>query len=194
MLRLALSLGLALGLTAPALADCASDIKDIVARSISSGPFSVDTTVDSSAVDTVMHAEMVPPDAFHTIATIDGKTFETIAVDGRSYVNNSGSWSELPPASNIDAADVFSNEALRSIATMRDTQCLGSETIDGQTYLVFGFGFRSDMVTSTTRLLVDPTSRLPARTETSMSMSGIAADSVSIYTYDPTITVTAPEF
>ena len=85
----------ALAFTVPAQADCLSDIKDILNRSMASGPYAM--SVDSPEMK--MTSNVVPPGGFHSTIETGGLKQEMIVLDGKAWSNMAGQgWTAMPEA------------------------------------------------------------------------------------------------
>lgn len=194
-MRLSLILALTVTplLSAPALADCTSDIKDVLVRANASGPYRMETVVAGSAGDMTMTAEVIPPTAMHSTTVTDGQTIEMVFADGKGWMNLAGTWSELPPDAATEMTKSFDPEFIESLGTIQEAKCLGTVTIEGKDYLGYEYTFAMEGMSSVSKMYVDPATTLPARMEAVSEISGGKTDTVVTYTYDPSVTVTAPQ-
>lgn len=193
-MRLSLILALAASplLGAPAFADCADDIRDIMARSIASGPYHMETRVTSPAGEVSMTGEIVPPTGMHVKSVMAGQTTEMTLVDGKGWMQMAGAWTELPPEMAGTMTDAFSPKSLKVLAGMTDAQCLGEQSIEGGKALQFSYAYAVAGVSTVTTLYADPATRLPVRLESRADVSGMKTETVATYRYDPSITLSAP--
>lgn len=173
---------------APAHADCLGDIKDILARSMTSGPYVMEMT----AGDMTMTAEVVPPSAMHSTATLPQMTQEMTVVDGKAWMKAEGTWTALPDAVAEQVAAGLKGAAgmLEQIAA---PECLGTQNLDGKDYLAFKYNFAATGVETTSTLYVDPASNLPAVVVGTSTAAGKTTGTRATYRYDPAVTVTAPQ-
>jgi len=193
-MRLSLLLALAASplLAAPAFADCADDIRDIMARSIASGPYHMETKVTSPAGEVSMTGEIVPPTGMHVKSVMAGQTTEMTFIDGKGWMQMAGTWTELPPEMAGSMTDVFSPKSLEVLAGMTDPQCLGEQNIEGGKALQFSYAYAVAGVSTVTTLYADPATRLPVRLESKADVSGMKTETIATYRYDPAISLSAP--
>lgn len=178
--------------TAPALADCAADIRDIMGRSITSGPYHIETTVVSAEGEMKMQGEVVPPAAMHMKSEVAGQHTEVIVIDGEGWMQMNGTWSALPAQIAGTMSQAFSPESVAALAGITEARCLGEQPFESGTVLAFSYAFSSADVTTANTLHADPVTRLPVRLESTADMAGTTAHTVATYRYDPAITLTPP--
>jgi hypothetical protein len=179
-------------LSAPALADCADDIRDIMARSLDSGPYHIETTVTSPAGDVAMTGEIVPPTGMHVKTVTGGMTTEMTFIDGKGWMQMAGTWTELPPEVAGTMTDAFSPKSLEVLAGMTDAQCLGEQSFDGGSGLQFSYAYAVAGIDTQTTLYADPATKLPVRLESRAEISGMKTETVANYRYDAAIKLTPP--
>ncbi len=177
----------ALSFAAPAQADCLSDIKDILTRSMTSGPYAMEMT----AGDMTMSAEVAPPNAMHSTAALPTMSQEMIVVDGKAWMNAGGNWTALPDSV---AAQVTAglNGAAGMLEQIASPECLGTQNFEGKDYLAFKYTFAATGVDSTSTIYVDPATNLPAITVGTSNAAGKVTDTRASYRYDPAIKITPP--
>lgn len=193
-MRLSLLVALAASplLSAPAFADCADDIRDIMARSIASGPYHMETKVTSPAGDVSMTGEIVPPTGMHVKTVTAGQTTEMTFIDGKGWMQMAGNWTELPPEMAGTMTEAFSPKSLEVLAGITDAQCMGEKAIEGGNALAFSYAYAVSGIDTVTTLYADPATRLPVRLESKADVAGMKTETVATYRYDASITLTAP--
>ena len=129
---LALAMGLAT--TAPALADCSTEVALAVNSEGKQKFIRKETDRFPEAAPAKMVVEYVTPDRMRQSLTplTEGKPVESIVVGEKAWTNNGEGWRESPPAE----ADQLIQFMIRSIAQVYQEvgrfECTGLETIDGR--------------------------------------------------------------
>ena len=129
---LALAMGLAT--TAPALADCSTEVALAVNSQGKQKFIRKETDMITEAGPAQMVVEYVTPDRMRQSLTplTEGKPVESIVVGEKAWTNNGEGWRESPPAE----ADQLIQFMIRSIAQVYQEvgrfECTGLETIDGR--------------------------------------------------------------
>jgi len=178
----------ALAFTVPAQADCLSDIKDILNRSMASGPYAM--SIDSPGMK--MTSNVVPPGGFHSTIETGGVKQEMIVLDGKAWSNMAGQgWTAMPEAVAAQIA-----ATVLDVAAMNDQikapECLGTQNVDGRDLLAFKYDMSMMGVDSTNQLYADPATGLPAVVETKATVGGQTSETKAVYRYDPSITISPP--
>jgi hypothetical protein len=178
-------------LAAPALADCARDIRDALIHANQSGPYrsTITVTGDNPVQGTV---EMVPPTGLHSNSVMGGQTMEMIFTDGKGWMNVGDGWTELPSETARQAVLAFDPETIETMGSIGDAQCLGLTTVEGKDLITFKYNFEISGTTSISTLYLDPATKLPARMEAKAEVAGGTSDMVSTIEYDPSITISPP--
>jgi hypothetical protein len=194
-MRLSLILALAASslLGAPAFADCAADIRDILARSNNAGPYRLEVTANLPMGSTHMITELVPPEAMRISARMAGETNELIIIDGNGWMLTEAGWVELPSEHAQAMAQTYLAADRHFLAHMTEAHCLGEAELEGRRVLKFTYAYRPAGATTLGTLYADPETLLPIRIEVSGDTGGTTTEIVSDYSYDPSITVAAPE-
>lgn len=193
-MRIALTLlAAALAVTAtPALADpCVDEIKATMGKAMTSGPMRMESTITGSTQMT-MKGEIVPPANMHAVVDTAGQVIEMTILDGKAWMNMAGMWTELPAAAAEQMAAGFNMANTDMLDTMTEPQCLGTTNVDGRDLKSYAWNLDVDGTATVNRVFVDPASNAPVRMETDVAASGAATNVVINYTYDPSITITAP--
>lgn len=177
-----------LALAVPAQADCLSDIKDILNRSMASGPYAM--SVDSPEMK--MTSSVVPPGGFHSTIETAGLKQEMIVLDGKAWSNMAGQgWTAMPEAVAAQITSTVLNVAAMN-EQIKAPECLGTQNVDGRDLQTFKYEISMMGVDSTNQLFVDPATGLPAIVETKATVGGQTTETKAVYRYDPTITISPP--
>jgi hypothetical protein len=194
MLRFFLGFLILASVQTQAKADCTEELKGILKRVLNSGPFHVDGKISARSRDSILFADMVPPDAMHTRITTDGKTVEMMKIGSKFWTNDGKSWRQMPEAYAAVAGKIATN--LEDIAPdyVQGAQCLGEKTVDGQTYLAYSFklDIQGGLFSAQGMLYVDPKTNLLARQIIDGDIFGIKNHTEKQFTFDPSIKVEPP--
>ncbi|WP_020175888.1 hypothetical protein [Methyloferula stellata] len=194
MLRLFLSFLILAGLQAQAKADCSEELKGILKRVLNSGPFHVDGKMSAKSHDSVLSADMNPPDAMHTRITTGNKTVEMMKIGPKFWTNDGKAWHQMPEAYGAMAGKMTTS--LEDIAPdyVQGAQCLGEKTVDGQTYLAYSFklDMQGGLFSAQGMLYVDPKTNLLARQIIDGEIFGIKNHTEKQFTFDPSIKIEPP--
>lgn len=177
-----------LAFAVPAQADCLGDIKDILNRSMASGPYAM--SVDSPEMK--MTSNVVPPGGFHSTIETGGMKQEMIVLDGKAWSNMAGQgWTAMPEAVAAQITTTVLNVAAMN-EQIKAPECLGTQNVDGRDLLAFKYDMSMMGVDSTNQLFVDPATGLPAIVETKATVGGQTSETKAVYRYDPSITISPP--
>jgi hypothetical protein len=194
MLRSFLSLVILAAVQTQAKADCTEELKGILKRMMTSGPFHVEGKMSVKARDSLLSADMNPPEAMHTRITTDGKTVEMLKIGSKFWTNDGKAWHQMPEAYGAIASKMASN--LEDIAPdyAQGAQCLGEKSIDGQTYLAYTFklDMQGGLFSAQGLLYVDPKTHLLARQVIDGDIFGIKNHTEKQFTFDPSIKIEPP--
>jgi hypothetical protein len=178
-----------------AQADCDQDLKDILKRTMNSGPFHVDGKITAKASDSTLSADMIPPNAMRTRISTNGKAIETVKIGPKFWMGDGKSWHAMPEAFGTLAGKFTAN--LDDVAPdyVKGAQCLGPKTLDGVDYLAYAFKMNlpGGAFTGDGMLYVDPKSNLLARQIIDGTGGGIKSHTDKKFTYDPAIKIEPPK-
>ncbi len=175
-------------LAGTAQADCLGDIKDIVTRSMNSGPYEM--TVDTA--DMKMTSNFVPPGNFHSVMQMEGMSQEMIITDGKAWSNMGGQgWMAMPDAVAAQVSETVLNvDAM--LGGIKSPECLGNQNVDGRDLAAYKYDMSMMGVDSKNTLYVDPATGLPAILETTSTIGGQTTETKASYRFDPSITISPP--
>lgn len=178
-----------------AKADCNDELKDILKKALNSGPFHVDGKMSIKSRDSILSADMIPPDAMRTSITTDGKTIEMIKIGSKFWTHDGKSWRQMPEAFGAIAAKMTAN--LENVAPdfVQGAECLGEKTVDGTSYLAYGFklDMQGGLFTARGMLYVDPKTNLLTRQVIDGDIFGIKNHTEKQFTFDPSIKIVPPK-
>ena len=189
------ALALLLG-TMPTLADCRSDIFAVMDKSISSGPYRIDTVSEVMGTKVTTVHEVVPPGDMRKWSMMQRTTFETIVVGKRTWSKVAGKWIEMSD-DELNAPDEFMpTNGGHELVEMTDPLCHGESVQHDSPVLTFSYrlvyDYGRDEEVSLKELTVDASTGLPLILMSINSLTGAESRSFSRYTYDANIVVTPP--
>lgn len=177
---------------APAFADpCVDEIKAAMGKAMTSGPMRMESTI-TGATQMTMKGEIVPPANMHAIVDTAGQVIEMTILDGKAWMNMAGVWTELPAETAAQMAAGFNMANTDMLDAMTDAQCLGTTNVDGKDLKSYSWALDVEGSATVNRVQVDPAHGAPVRIETDVTAAGAVTNVVVDYTYDPTITISAP--
>lgn len=176
----------------PAFADaCVDEIKAAMGKAMTSGPMKMESTITGATAMT-MNGEIVPPANMHAIVDTNGQVIEMTVLDGKAWMNMAGAWTELPAAAAEQMTAGFNMANTDAMDAMTEPQCLGTTNVEGKDVLSYAWKLDVDGNSTVNRAHVDPANGAPIRMETDVTTQGVTTNVVVKYTYDPTVTITAP--
>ncbi|RYE78710.1 MAG: hypothetical protein EOP19_21135 [Hyphomicrobiales bacterium] len=176
----------------PVLADpCVDEIKAAMGKAMTSGPMRMESTI-SGATQMTMTGEIVPPANMHATVDTAGQVIEMVILDGKAWMNMAGAWMELPAAAAEQMTAGFNMANTDALDAMTEPQCLGTTNVDGRDLKSYAWKLDVDGNATVNRAHVDPANGAPVRMETDVTTQGTVTNVVVNYTYDPTVTITAP--
>lgn len=176
----------------PVLADpCVDEIKAAMGKAMTSGPMRMESTI-SGATPMSMKGEIVPPANMHAVVDTAGQVIEMTILDGKAWMNMAGAWMELPAAAAEQMTAGFNMANTDALDSMTDAKCNGTTSVNGKDVLSYSWNLAVNGSSTVTRAFVDPASGAPTRMETDVTAQGTVTNVVVDYTYDPTVTITAP--
>jgi hypothetical protein len=194
MLRFFLSFLILAAVQTEVKADCTDELKGILKRLLNSGPFHVDGKISAKSHDSILSADMIPPEAMHTRITTDGKTVEMMKIGSKFWTHDGKAWRQMPEAYGAIASKMASG--LEDVAPdyVQGAQCLGEKSIDGQTYLAYSFklDMQGGLFSAQGMLYVDPKTNLLARQVIDGDIFGIKNHTEKQFTFDPSIKIEPP--
>lgn len=175
-------------LAGTAQADCLGDLKDIVTRSMNSGPYEM--TVDTAEMK--MTSNFVPPGNFHSIVETEGVSQEMIISNGKAWNNMGGQgWVALPDSVAAQVSDsVLNIDTI--VGGIQSPECLGNQNVDGRDLATYKYQMSMMGVDSQTTLYVDSATGLPAKMESTSTIGGQTTETKAVYRFDPSITISPP--
>jgi hypothetical protein len=179
---------------AAAKADCNDELKGILKRLMTSGPFHVDGTLSANAHDSLLSADMRPPRAMHTRMTADGKTIETIKIGPKVWTNDGTAWRQRPQANGALTSKMAPNLVEVAPDYMQGAECLGEQSVDGTFYRAYRFklDMQGGLIAAEGMLYVDPKTNLLARQVIEGDLFGIKNHIEKRFTFDPSIKIKPP--
>ena len=151
-----------------------------------------DQVTITGATQMTMKGEIVPPANMHAIVDTAGQVIEMTILDGKAWMNMAGTWTELPAAAAEQMAAGFNMANTDALDAMTEAQGLGTTNVDGKDVLSYAWKLDVEGSSTVNRAFVDPANGAPTRMETDVTAQGAVTNVVVNYTYDPSVTITAP--
>lgn len=138
-MKIAIAIAMTIAATAPALADCKSEVDDAFAKLRAAKSFRQELKISDELRGTLsMKVEYILPDRMHQSVSMGDAalTMETIVAEGKVYSNNGQGWAEVP--------EKFANAILAQMKAVAEPPksdisyaCLGDKELDGKAYLAY---------------------------------------------------------
>ncbi|HEY9012671.1 MAG TPA: hypothetical protein VIN06_16815 [Devosia sp.] len=177
----------------PAFADaCVDEIKAAMGKAMTSGPMKMESTIVGGGTNMTMNGEIVPPANMHANVVTNGQAIEMTVLDGKAWMNMAGAWMELPADAAAQMTAGFNMANTDAMDAMTEPQCLGTTNVDGKDVLSYAWKLDVEGNATANRAYVDPAIGAPVHMETDVTTQGVTTNVVVKYTYDPSVTITAP--
>jgi hypothetical protein len=175
-----------------AQADCAGDFAAIMKHGKQAGPFRVEEESSVGKQHLTTMTEQVPPHAVRVrVTTPDGEQ-EVIIIDTQAWGKVKGLWLPLDEKTSRQMQDGLAGAGLFYSDGATNIQCLGEKAVDGVSYLAFKYDALISNFTVPMTVYVDPSTRLPVKTEGTMDSGGDTAHFSATYKPDPSVTISPP--
>jgi hypothetical protein len=191
-LRSLILLAALLGVAAPAMADPKADILAAHEAMIAKGKFRQANESISGDQVTKSTSEVQWPNRFH-VTTPD---MEMVLVPGETYMKQGGQWSKLPMDMGAMVKQLTPDAMRQGYENMTHIKQLPDGEVEGDPVSVYEYDTTATIMgikaESHVVLSVDKATGLVARQVTDGKAMGVSSKTVSTYTYDDTISITAP--
>lgn len=142
---------------------------------------SVSTEVDFNA-----------PDRYWIRNSISNLKNEVIAIGNDSYTRtNEGKWTKMPAGQSLPVADMREKMTGAAVASMKDFEAAGEETVNGKETFVYKFK-NSYGGESASKMWISADTGLPLKVETEGNYSGNNIQMIITYEYDKEVKIEAP--
>lgn len=152
------------------------------------------SVVQTKTVQAMAETEVkyIAPNKFHIINKMPNMKSEMIAIGNDSYNRiNDGKWTKVPPDKSFNVEEMRGKMTEGAIASMKDFEFVGKETLDGKD--TFVYKFNSDYNgQSSSKIWISADSGLPLKVDTDGSYNGTKLQMSIIYDYDKEIKIEAP--
>lgn len=179
-------------LAAPAHADPKDDILAAHGAMLAKGKFRTETKSISGGETTVSTNEVQWPDRFH----MKSRDMEMIILPEGTWMNQGGQWMKMPMNMAGMVKQLTPDAMKQSYDNMANVQQLADAEVDGEAVHVYEYdtnatimGIKAD---SHVKLYVGKSSGLILRQDVDGQAMGVGSQTISTYTYDPGIAITAP--
>jgi hypothetical protein len=173
----------------------AAVIAALVAQ-LEGGPYRVSSITASPDGSFESSGEVVPPNRYHSIATIDGETTEMVIIDRDIWRKLEDGWVKTQFAEGAAGlASVTTPEAVA--ASVSAASLVGPDTLDGAPVLVFTYtstiGEGAAAASSRNTLWASAETGLPLKIEGSTDLGGQTYTTTQSFVYDDSVTVEPPQ-
>ena len=173
----------------------AAVIAALVAQ-LEGGPYRASSITQSPDGSFETSGEVVPPNRYHSIATIDGETTEMIIIDRDIWHKLEDGWVKTQFAAGAAGlAAVTTPEAIA--ASVSAASLVGPDSLDGAPVLVFTYtstiGEGEAAASSRNTLWASAETGLPLKIEGSTDLAGQTYTTTQSFVYDDSVTVEPPQ-
>lgn len=182
------------GLSAtPAFADeCIDEIKAVMTAAMNSGPMHMESTITAPGAEMKMSGDIVPPKSMHMNVDTNGEVIEMVILEDKAWMNQGGVWTEMPPEVAAQMTASFDMSDTSALDAMTSPVCGTTETVEGVEYDAYTWALDVEGSGTVNKVLADTETGAPVRMETEMTATGGNTKVLVDYTYDESITITAP--
>jgi hypothetical protein len=190
-------LALAAG-TTDVRADCAAEVRTALERMRDASPSRMDMTAKTgpTTVRTIYDNNLPRALRVRMEFSADDSVIETVIIGERVWRGDGKTFLEADAATARTIAETARAQVKRATPAVETAQCAGRETLEGRSYDVFvyerTFPVMSATGTATSRLFIDPVTRMPARQIVTTRAAGTETIAETRITYDATITIEPP--
>ena len=131
-----------LAMSTASLADCASDLNDVLAASMTSGPFRTETSISSAGTDMQMTGNIIPPDQFD-INTGQGRM---ILTKEGAWMQQGGQWTQMPDMVRKMVGGQAAIATEQTLKNATNIKCLGEKDFEGKSYAAYEFDTTGEMM------------------------------------------------
>ncbi|MEO8683334.1 MAG: hypothetical protein ABI414_00680 [Devosia sp.] len=177
-------------LATAAHADCADEIRAVMTRALTSGPYIAHTTIKTGNSSEDIVVEAVPPGAVHSWYSTGETVNEMIMIDGRAWGKELGTWVERPAAG--DLANHTVEDGLRFLDRMTDPVCKGDTVANGVTFTGYAYLYTAENFASAVTILVDRETGLPKYILSRDHIGDTTTRNVTTYSFGVALEIVAP--
>ena len=171
-------------------ADCADEIRAVMTRTLTSGPYIAHTTIKTGNSSADLLVEAVPPGAMHSTYRTGESVNEMIMIDGRAWGREFGAWVEHSTAS---PANQTVQDSLKFLDRMTEPVCKGDTVANGVTFTGYTYLYTEGSFASATTILVDRETGLPKYILSSDHIGDTTSRNVTTYSFGVALEIVAPQ-
>ena len=187
----AFTIVLGLIISTPAHADCLAEVQTIMQNHMKAGPYHVTMESDAGGAKRAMEIDAILPSSFH----MKGPKMEFIMLKEGVWMNTGGKWMTMPAAMSGMVEQNIKIGIAAGMKAISNVQCEGAQPIEGQTlnkYEMDSSGQAMGLNVSTHVTMYASGKGLPQIMVVDGEAMGHKSHTVQHITYDPSITITAP--
>ena len=177
-------------LAAPAYADCADEIRAVMTRALTSGPYIAHTAIKTGDSSEDILVQAVPPGAVHSWYSTGKTVNEMIMIDGRAWGKELGAWVERPTDSILE--NQTGEGSLKFLDSMTDPVCKGDMAVNGVTFTGYTYLYTAENFASAATILVDRETGLPKYILSRNHIGDTIARTVTTYSFGVALEIVAP--
>jgi hypothetical protein len=178
-------------LAAAAHADCADEIRTVMTRIYSSGPYIAHTAVNTGDSSADILVEAVPPGAVHSWYSSGETVNEMIMIDGRAWGRELGAWVEYPSVGVLTKQTV--QDSLKFLDRMTEPACKGDMVVNGVTFTGYTYLYTAENFASAQTILVDRETGLPKFILSRDRIGETTSRTVTTYSFGVALEIVAPQ-
>jgi hypothetical protein len=177
-------------LATAAHADCAEEIRAVMTRSLTSGPYIAHTTIKTGNISGDIVVEAVPPGAVHSWYRTGETVNEMIMIGGRAWGREFGAWVEHPTA-GVPTRQTVEN-SLKFLDGITEPVCKGDTVANGVTFTGYTYLYTAENFVSAVTILVDRETGLPKHILSRDHIGDTTTRNVTTYSFGVALDIVAP--
>ena len=177
-------------LATTAHADCADEIRAVMTRALTSGPYIAHTTIKTGDSSEDILVEAVPPGAVHSWYSTGETVNEMIMIDGRTWGKELGAWVGHPTAGVL--ANQTVQGSLKFLDRVTEPVCKGGMVANGVTFTGYTYFYAAESFASVTTILVDRETGLPKYILSRDHIGDTTTRKVTTYSFGVALEIVAP--
>ncbi|MDE2384600.1 MAG: hypothetical protein KGO53_08275 [Alphaproteobacteria bacterium] len=178
--------------TAAAKADCAAELQAMMQGHLQAGPYHVAMESSAAGKTHTMEIDVILPSSFH----MKSPEMESVMMKQGSWMKMGGKWMAMPGNMSAMVTSSIKTGMENTMAGITNLQCLGAQQVEGKSYTAYSYdssGAAVGMPTSSHVTVYKGDNGLPAILIVDGQAMGVKSKTTQHITYDPAITITAPQ-
>ncbi|MBG1230936.1 hypothetical protein [Aestuariivirga litoralis] len=176
----------------PSRAECLDEIKAMMQAHLASGPYHVSMDQSMGGTTRKIEADVILPSSFH----MKSPEMEAVMLKQGTWMKMGGAWRQMPAAMTGAMSGAMKMEIEDGMKNVKNAQCLGSQSIEGQNLDAFIFDSNANVMG--TKVISHITAYKDAQGRPAIMIidgeaMGKKSKTVQHITYDPAITISPPK-